>query len=463
MRITRRWLASSAVALLVATHGCGEPGGRAAASGLAPSSFTTPPSPPLPSKPAARRAISIAASWRTTAVVLEDGSAYWMGEIPPRLPAVARPLRIDGLKSTRVIDLAGFDACAVLEKGEVRCWGWNISGSLGIQSTEQCPNGSMRTEDCATRPTTVLGLPPISALARGNSGHRCAVDLRGQTFCWGSNWRGQVGAASSDRCLWAGNSKELAPCSRTPLIVDGIPNAIEVALAGDATCAIANDGSVWCWGGNWAGQLGRGPADNLAHPTPARVGTQVAFTAVTGGDSHFCAIGTNGDIWCWGSDERNQSGGVAEPQRCHPWRCLTGPTRVEGIHDVVMISADGDSTCALSERRDTPESPRRQQLWCWGRDENRSLGVPEEAHEVVDRGYGPLVLLRRPTEVDLPGRVVSLVNGNDHLCVLSDHGVVYCRGESGVGQLGAPPAEPCGRSGTGVCVQGWTEVRIPGG
>jgi len=65
------------------------------------------------------------------------------------------------------------------------------------------------------------------------------------------------------------------------------------------TCALDNDGAVWCWGSNAVGQLGIGNQENASTPqrvTVARAaapgGTSVPLrvTALSVGGKHSCAV-----------------------------------------------------------------------------------------------------------------------------------------------------------------------------
>ena len=84
-------------------------------------------------------------------------------------------------------------ACAILDTGQLRCWGYNGYGQLG--------QGNM--DDSATAP----GRPPsrsTSARAAPRSRsppaslHTCAVLDTGQLRCWGSNGYGQLGQGNTD-------------------------------------------------------------------------------------------------------------------------------------------------------------------------------------------------------------------------------------------------------------------------
>lgn len=75
------------------------------------------------------------------------------------------------------------------------------------------------------------------------------------------------------------------------------------------TCAVAS-GDVWCWGDNFLGQLGTGTGTKRIEPQHEPVKARTTFKAVkvgTGRDS-TCALDDQGKVWCWGSNEHAQLG-----------------------------------------------------------------------------------------------------------------------------------------------------------
>ncbi|MCS6857961.1 MAG: RTX toxin, partial [Sandaracinaceae bacterium] len=73
-------------------------------------------------------------------------------------------------------------ACALLETGELRCWGNNREGQVG--------SGMAGTNQL--RPTPVLtssGGPPLSGVVDVAAGyaHTCALLASGELRCWGHN------------------------------------------------------------------------------------------------------------------------------------------------------------------------------------------------------------------------------------------------------------------------------------
>ncbi|MEO1174292.1 MAG: hypothetical protein AAFX94_19905, partial [Myxococcota bacterium] len=111
-------------------------------------------------------------------------------------------------------------------------------------------------------------------------------------------------------------------------------------------CAVASDGSLWCWGDNEEGEVGLGllGGEILA---PARVGRDVDWLSVERSGSGACALKVDGSLWCWGEDV---AGDGALGFRVSPTRVdETGPWRAVAL-------SKGDA-CAIKDDGS---------LWCWG-------------------------------------------------------------------------------------------------
>jgi len=84
--------------------------------------------------------------------------------------------------------------------------------------------------------------------------HSCALSLSGEVWCWGDNSAGQLGQGHTD------------PVGGAPRVV-GLDQVVEIdadassgALCGfpgtiesKTTCALRENGEVWCWGNNFGG------------------------------------------------------------------------------------------------------------------------------------------------------------------------------------------------------------------
>jgi len=232
-------------------------------------------------------------------------------------------------------------ACAVLSSGDVDCWGDNSSGNLG-QPSGPSPHLDVATQvgslgaraigtgDHSACVLQALGLTCWGTSSSGEAGaadagvvqpsppgsnymlstglaatavdvgfaHACAIDTSQNVECWGSNSLGQLG-----------QSPTLVSSSATSVAVSNFGSAVQLGAGANTTCAIKQDASLWCWGGNEAGQLGQGGADDTdPHPLPAQVhGGAGTWKAISIGSKYACAIGATamasdpGPLYCWGS------------------------------------------------------------------------------------------------------------------------------------------------------------------
>ncbi len=152
------------------------------------------------------------------------------------------PVDVTGLASGVVAISAGGDhTCALTSAGGVKCWGNNIGGQLGDDSTTN-----------RLVPVNVTGLVSgLSALAAGANAHACALTTAGGVKCWGQNFDGRLGDNSMEQRL-------------TPVDVVGLASGVAAITGGGEghTCALTTVGGVKCWGE----RSGLTPVDVLTNP-----------------------------------------------------------------------------------------------------------------------------------------------------------------------------------------------------
>lgn len=81
---------------------------------------------------------------------------------------------------------------------------------------------------------------------------RVAADTGGQVYCWGANFAGQLGQG------YTSGTFGMHQGSATPLLVKGLRNVTALYAGEYATCAASADQQVMCWGDNLGGKLGVG-------------------------------------------------------------------------------------------------------------------------------------------------------------------------------------------------------------
>ena len=103
-------------------------------------------------------------------------------------------------------------------------------------------------------------LRTATAIAAGNF-HTCAIRDNSSIKCWGLNDSGQVGIVYVDN--YHGNANNLLYLDRGSDVDLGAGRTARGIAAGDShTCAMLDNASIKCWGGNAFGQLGIGDTNN---------------------------------------------------------------------------------------------------------------------------------------------------------------------------------------------------------
>jgi alpha-tubulin suppressor-like RCC1 family protein len=195
------------------------------------------------------------------------------------------PLRVEMSLWADAAVGAGF-TCGLLRGGGLRCWGTNGSGQIA----------QAEAITLEPRPVAVTA-PSAQDIDAGNS-HACFITRDGARSiqCWGSSGSGRLGIGP------------MAPTIvRTPTEVAGGLHWTALSLGWAHSCAIADEGRLYCWGYNIAGQLGMGGSDKASRTTPSEVAGAVGgWTVVSSGETHTCAIRDGGQLWCWGENSAGQ-------------------------------------------------------------------------------------------------------------------------------------------------------------
>ncbi|TNF22654.1 MAG: hypothetical protein EP329_28355 [Deltaproteobacteria bacterium] len=193
---------------------------------------------------------------------------------------VDTPAAVAGVSAAVAIDADGGAACAVIDTGEVYCWGH--PDIVGVGQGGSCqPGGDPDCCDMITStPTPIPGLTTAKEVALGE-GFGCARLGDGTVSCWGVGRDFQLGDGHT-------------VYRSTPVTVPGLSGVVQLGHAGAThICALTGAGEVWCWG---AGPWATDPAEPRALTAPERVFSGAKEVA-SGGDK-TCFVTTEGEVWC---------------------------------------------------------------------------------------------------------------------------------------------------------------------
>ncbi|MFO7566492.1 MAG: hypothetical protein R6X02_27870 [Enhygromyxa sp.] len=346
-------------------------------------------------------------------------------ELPADLDFVA----LDGCATAISVSARGH-SCAALESGSVQCWGRNDYGELGLGHTEAIGDDELPSD----AEPLVFSSPAIAVTTGGASS--CALLASGDITCWGSNLCGRLGFADAPEflgddelvtgvlveqksrasalysgaqmnCLtdeaqmltcWGATTHQLGhlpgedplapygchpPIEATPhQIADPV---VEVGIANAHACALDIHGQLWCWGDNFAGELGYGDEVVLIFPdAPVDVG--VPISRVSAGGSTTCIVSEDHRVRCWGSGNHGKLGQASEDNLGKDEVPASIPF-IEVGAEVEIVAPGIAHTCVVTTTGE---------VRCWGSGAAGRLGLGNEDNigdDELPSAVGPVPLL----------------------------------------------------------------------
>jgi cysteine-rich repeat protein len=219
------------------------------------------------------------------------------------LPFAAGDVNVGGT----VIQLtAGFShTCALLDTGNVRCWGRAALGQLGYGNTQDIGDDETPAE------AGDVNIGGSVVQLDGGSQHTCALLDTGSVRCWGGD--GSVGLLTFGQ-LGYGNTETIGddetPADAGDVNIGG--QATSVAAGFSHSCALLDTGNIRCWGKNFASQLGYADPDLVGDDelpfTLGDVAVGARVQSLSLGEEHSCAVLETGALRCWGAGALGQLG-----------------------------------------------------------------------------------------------------------------------------------------------------------
>jgi alpha-tubulin suppressor-like RCC1 family protein len=258
-------------------------------------------------------------------------------------------------------------------------WGSNVCGLLGDGTTiNRC---SPVREICSATDWCQVG---------SGSFHTAAVKTSGQIWTWGSGASGRLGdgtavsrcspvrefcsarnwcqvsagtvhtsAIKTDGSLWSWGSDCNGVLGRNVGSFDTCSpvrefcsdtNWCQVSTSSYSVGAVKTSGQIWTWGCNVCGGLGDG--NTVTRTAPVReISSSTNWCQLSVGAAIGGAVKTSGEIWTWGRNDVGQLGDGTITSRCSPVRERSSST------DWCQVSAGTSHSAAIKTTG---------QIWSWG-------------------------------------------------------------------------------------------------
>jgi alpha-tubulin suppressor-like RCC1 family protein len=169
------------------------------------------------------------------------------------LASESPPVDLGTGRTARYVDGGGAFSCALLDGGDVKCWGKNDLGQLGQGDTES--RGDETGELGDALPPVDLGTGRKALTIGGGNTSMCALLDTHEIKCWGGNARGQLGQGDTENR--GDEPGEMGDNLRAVNLGSG-RTALGVFQGSAHACALLDNGDLKCWGWNMNAQLGTG-------------------------------------------------------------------------------------------------------------------------------------------------------------------------------------------------------------
>ncbi|BDR54305.1 hypothetical protein KIMH_04160 [Bombiscardovia apis] len=360
-----------------------------------------------------RANMTLTAKWEAYQFTLNPSEGPTEGSNPLTLTAPDPPQGI----SYSQISAGSSHSLALGSDGNTYAWGNNAAGQLG--------DGTTTRSNRPVRVQTPAGLHFAQISANGSFSMGLTPD--GRVYTWGSNTYGQLGNST----IPTGGT---GSGSTTPVLVQrgerpaGV-NYTAISAGSYHAMALGSDNQVYTWGQNNHGQLGNNTQTIAQAAVRVQQGERPAgvnYTAVSAGREFSLALGSDRQVYAWGSNERGQLGNNTQIDQRTPVLVQEGqrPTAVT----YTAVSAGGAHVVALGSD---------QQAYAWGDNRYGQLGnatIPTSVSNASARSTLPLAVERGERPAGVSYAAVSA--GNSYSAALGSNRQAYTWGANSYSQLG---------------------------
>ncbi len=307
----------------------------------------------------------------------------------------AIPQKVKNLDNIAVV-ARGYDHSMALDSnGNLWAWGRNNYGQTGVWSVYD-----------QWTPQLVKDHKFIAV--EGGHWHSVGLKEDGTVWAWGHNFFGELGNGTREHSnipvqVWQSSNGKLTPFA----------DVISIASVGYHVIAIKKDGTVWGWGANDYGQVGKGYPGIQAYAV--QVHDIPHMKMISTGWHHSVGLDSAGHLWVWGSDPALQSG---EEIR----KVYLKPVMFENLPVFTTITCGSWHTLAIDEQKN---------VWAWGNNVFGMLGLGDS----IGRSF--------PVMIPKLKNVTTIGAGCFQSMVVNEAGTLFTFGDNPSGQLGNDSINRC--------------------
>jgi alpha-tubulin suppressor-like RCC1 family protein len=229
------------------------------------------------------------------------------------------------------------------------------------------------------KPHLIDGISDVSKVAAGQFLF-AAIDQSGSVYSWGLNIDGSLG-------------RTVSQTNAPPAVIAGIPPMRDIVIGDNCMLCVTRDGKLYVWGNNSAGQLGVSHLNAIFHPQPVVLSSPISSIAM--GSTHVLAVTSDGKVYGWGSNHLGQLG-VAKHLYVASPKLIAFPEKISavaaGMHYSLALTASG-------------------KVYAWGWNGFGQLGL----NDLQSRSVPTLIPSLSGVRAIAAGEMHALAIGHEHL------------------------------------------------